>query len=156
MDASSVPFLNHPGTAWLVAAVALMLLEALGIPGVGLLFAGLGALVTGAAVYTEMVGAEAYVIQFAIFFLASALWAVLLWKPMQHFRTQRSRGSYSNIVGDVAIVAAGGLSRELGGNVTWSGTIMKAELASGPEALPEGAQVVITDVKGATLLVREK
>ena len=75
---------------------------------------------------------------------------------MQKFRGAHKRGGYSNIVGDVAVVAAGGLEKGTGGNVTWSGTIMKAELAGHSQRLEEGAQVVISDVRGATLVVHPK
>lgn len=156
MELTALPFLSDPRNMWLAVGVVLLLAEAIGASGVGLLFTGLGALAVGGALYGGMLASDAYVAQFALFFAVSAVWAALLWKPMQKFRGQHKRSSYNNIVGDTAIVAAGGLSRTAGGNVAWSGTIMKAELAGHDEALDEGAQVVITDVRGATLTVRPK
>lgn len=148
--------LHHPGSLWLAASVCFMLMEAFGMPGAGMLFAGAGALLAGLAVFLGLVGAEDVAFQFTLFFAFSLAAALLLWKPMQRFRVGRRHGEYHNIIGGVAYVGSNGLSRTHGGEVTWSGTIMRAELArsAGVEALEAGAPVVITEVSGATLIVK--
>jgi membrane protein implicated in regulation of membrane protease activity len=160
MDASPHEWYQNAGFIWLVAGVLFLLIEALGVSGVGFLFAGLGALVAGVAVQMGWTGEEAYLAQFIVFFISVALWAALLWKPMQKFRVGHGRhgGGYSNIVGDVAYVGSSGLSKKSGGEVTWSGTIMKAQLAKHVQAemLEAGTQVVIEEVTGATLIVKPK
>lgn len=151
-------FLHNPGELWLAAAVVFMLLEAFGLPGVGLVFAGLGALVAGFAVFSHVLAAEHVTAQFLLFLIASLIWALVLWKPMQRFRVGRRQGEYHNIVGGTAYVGAAGLSRKAGGEVTWSGTIMRAELArnAGVDVVEAGVAVVITEVHNATLVVQPK
>ena len=142
---------------WLLAGVIFVAAEALGISGIGLLFAGLGAVSTGAAIHLGFAAEDNNVVQFLIFFIATALWALILWKPLKHFR-QRQRGHYSNIVGETAYAGSQGLSKKSGGEVTWSGTIMKAQLIpdSPLDHLEAASQVVIVAVKGATLIVKPK
>lgn len=143
---------------WLIAGVVFMALEALGAPGVGFLFAGLGAVTVGSTVYFGMVAEDATVLQFTLFFVATAAWAFLLWKPLQKFHLSNKPQGYSNMVGDTAYVGSSGLHMGKEGEVTWSGTIMKARLESGASvmSLAPGDAVIITDVKGATLIVKPK
>lgn len=151
-------FLHNAGDLWLCAAVVLMLVEAFGLPGVGLVFAGLGALVVGFGVFSGVIAPDNPAAQWTLFFIASLIWALTLWKPMQRFRVGKRHGEYSNIIGGTAYVGAGGISRKHGGEVTWSGTIMRAELArnAGVEHIEAGTPVVITEVHGATLVVQPK
>lgn len=147
-----------PATLWLIAGVAFLAMEALGLPGVGFLFAGLGALSVGALVSFEQLAADAVTLQWVVFFVATGIFAALLWKPMQRFHLNRKSHSYSNMVGDTAYVGSQGLKKNAIGEVTWSGTIMRAELAAdaGVESLSAGAAVTIADVEGAKLIVRPK
>lgn len=140
---------------WLLVGVSMLVVEALGIPGVGFLFAGLGAIATGAAIQTEFVATNAITEQWLIFFVSTIICAAALWKPMQKLRN-RKQGNYRNMVGDTAYVGGSGLNRKHGGEVTWSGTIMKASLCKSTkvERLDAGTPVIITDVAGATLVVK--
>ena len=142
---------------WLLAGVALVVSEALGASGLGLLFAGLGAIITGSAIYAGWIAQGDPVAQWVVFFAASAVCTALLWAPLKKMR-QTKQGGYSNIIGDTAYVGSSGLHGHKGGEVTWSGTIMKAQLAkgSGVESLDAGTPVTIVDVSGATLLVKPK
>ena len=151
-------FLTHPATVWMVVSVVFLLAEAFGIPGVGLLFAGLGALVAGLCVYGGVVAEESHNAQFIVFFVFSLVWAMLLWKPMQKFRVGKRHGEYHNIIGTTAYVGGSGISRKDGGEVTWSGTIMRAELSAsaGVDSIESGSAVVIVEVNGATLVVKPK
>ncbi len=148
--------IQHNDYAWLIAGVILMVLEAVGIPGVGLMFAGLGAIVAGIGVHFGWIANGAYVTQAIIFLAATSVWSYLLWRPIMKMRVGK-RGNYSNIVGDTAFVGSTGIDRKLGGEVTWSGTIMRAQIAPGAgERIEAGAQVEIIDVTGATLVVKPK
>ena len=142
---------------WLILGLALLVLEVAGAPGAGLLFAGLAAIVTSIAVHIGVVPPDGYVTQLIIFFVATAVWALLLWKPLKKFNAGRKDGGYSNIIGETAYVGSSGLSKA-GGEVTWSGTIMKAQLARDVQAerLEAGSQVTIVEVSGAMLTVRPK
>lgn len=147
-----------PTTLWLIAGVAFMLMEAFGLPGVGFMFAGLGAIMTGVGLQFGLIAEDATTAQWTVFFIATAFWAWLLWKPLQRFHLNRQARQYQNMVGDTAYAGSSGLKKGAAGEATWSGTIMKAELAAdaGVESIPGGAAVVIVDVKGATLVVKPK
>jgi membrane protein implicated in regulation of membrane protease activity len=157
-DSSLEAFLTNPANVWLASAVLLLLVEAFGLPGVGLLFAGLGALGVGLAIHGHAIAAENYTLQLIVFFVTSTVCAAALWKPMQKFRVGKHQGQYHNIIGSTAYVGSNGITRKHGGEVTWSGTIMRAELSrnTGVEALEAGSQVVIVGLTGATLVVQPK
>ncbi len=143
---------------WLIAGVVFVLFEAFGVSGVGFFFAGLGAIVVGAFLQAGWLLPEAHVIQFVVFFASTGFWAALLWKPMKKFAFKHNAPGYSNMVGDVAYVGSAGLHKGVVGEATWSGTIMKAELSHvSPDAsLAAGTPVLITDIKGNTLIVKPK
>lgn len=140
---------------WLIAGVLLIIAEIFAA-GFGLFFAGLGAIFTGIALQWGVIGVESAVMQWTLFFLATALLAALLWKPLQKF--YRPSPGYSNIIGETAMVGSGGLSKHHGGDVSWSGTTMKARLAKNVhvEKLDAGTSVVVVEISGATLIVRPK
>jgi membrane protein implicated in regulation of membrane protease activity len=149
---------SHNDYAWLIAAVLFMALEAIGINGVGFLFSSFGAVLVGTALYCGLIENGAYVVQFSLFFISTAFWAYVLWKPLQKFHAGKRSTAYRNIVGDTAYVGSSGIDRKNGGEVTWSGTIMRAELAHGSavDTVEAGSQVEVVDVKGATLIVKIK
>ena len=156
MDA--IDWAHHSDYVWLIAGVCLMALETVGINGIGLVFSGLGAVIVGIVIHYGFVDNGATISQFALFFIATAFWSLALWKPVQKFRAGKRSGNYRNIVGDIAYVGSEGLNKKNGGEVTWSGTIMRAELAPGVavEFLEAGSNVEVVDVAGATLTVKPK
>ena len=143
---------------WLIAGVLMLVAEALGISGVGLLFAGLGALTLGALLEWGYVAPDDTLMQFIYFLGFTATWTLALWRPMRRFYSNRSGSGYKNMVGDIAYVGEAGLAKNHAGEVTWSGTIMKAMLADelDIEKLDAGAAVEIMRVHGATLIVKPK
>ncbi|MFN8973061.1 MAG: NfeD family protein [Alphaproteobacteria bacterium] len=145
-----------PSILWLLAGAALLALEAFGIPGIGFLFIGLGAIVTGIAVEAGITNSGDYISQFAIFFVTSGALTVLLWRKLKTWHTSPKMAErYSNMVGDQASVGKGGLTPGKEGRVGWSGTTMRAVLA--PEitvTLAEGATVTIVAVKGNLVSVK--
>lgn len=140
---------------WLILGVICIALEAFGITGIGLFFAGVGAFVTGVLIETGMVGIESYVAQFAWFFAFTALSAAALWKPMKTWKITRKGANYSNMVGERATVTGEALKRGKEGKVMWSGAPMVAELVSGAasESVAVGETVIIKDIKGNKLFV---
>jgi membrane protein implicated in regulation of membrane protease activity len=143
--------------AWLIAGVILLAIEIFGFPGAGLLFAGLGAITTGTVLYLGLLTIDATGYQFILFFVSSAIWAAILWKPLQKIRNGKPGSGYKNMVGDTVYVGSQGVNRD-GGEVTWSGTIMKAKLAehAGVDHLEGGSTAVIVSVVGATLVIKPK
>jgi membrane protein implicated in regulation of membrane protease activity len=147
-----------PSILWLIAGIALCGAEALIGPGVGIVVAGLAAMCVGLILEMGLAAMDAYAVQAAWFFGLTVVWALVLWKPIRRLRVGRGSQHYSNIVGEIGEVGAEGLRAGMHGEVRWSGTLMRAELAAGAqvEEIPAGAQVVIVEVKGATLIVRPK
>lgn len=147
-----------PELLWLLLGIAAVLAEVLAVaPGIGLLFTGLGALGVSLLLYS-LPGADISLLGQLTWFLAfTAVWAVLLWKPMKRWRMPSAKsGTYSNIVGDRATVGAEGLRKGEQGQVTWSGTVMNAELAddAAVQSVPAGEIVKIVAVQGNTFFVK--
>jgi membrane protein implicated in regulation of membrane protease activity len=141
-------------TLWLIFGVACFLIETLVVSGLGFLFAGLGALTIASilVLYPELTELQ----QGVVFFAATGLWAVFLWKPIQRFMRKPTGEGFRNMVGDTAYIGAGGLQKGAVGEATWSGTIMRAQLAEGTDSMLPGASAVIVDVEGNTLIVKPK
>jgi len=141
---------------WLIGGAALIALEALGIPGIGALFAGLAALLTGLLIEFGALPAEDMIAQWAVFLLATILFAALLWKKLKNWRINPSAPRFQNMVGDEAIVVEA-LTGDAIGKVRWSDTLMQARLQHGTVAeLPVGARTTIVAVDGNILTVAPK
>ncbi len=142
---------------WLVAGVVLLIAE-MGVPGVGLLFAGCGSLTVGMLLNFSIISPEDKLLQALVFVVSTAVWAVILWKPIQKLKLGKGKATYHNIIGETAVVGEKGLHKIHGGEVVWSGANMKAKLAEPVtvEKLESGAQVVIKDISGNVLTVAPK
>ena len=141
---------------WFALSVVLLLLEVTGVHGVGLLFGGIAAGIVGVLVENMIIAQSAITIQWSVWFFITALVAIGLYKPMQKWRTNPdSKDNFSNMIGNTAKVATGGLMLGKPGKVYWSGTLMNAAIAEGAtqEAFFEGDMVQIADVRGNQLLV---
>lgn len=141
---------------WLLAGAVLFAVEAFGLPGIGFLFAAIGAVIAGIAIELGLIGMDDIIAQWAVFFIATTFFAVLLWKKIKAWRLDPNAPHYSNILGTEATVI--GTLTEGGGSVKWSGTTMRAKLASGSGTanLGDGAAVVVTAVDGNVLTVVPK
>lgn len=145
-----------PSILWLLSGAAFLAVEAFGAPGIGFLFVGLGAILTGLFIELDVLAHQAVVMQFAAFFINSSLLAVLLWKKVKQFRAAPGKaGEYHNIIGDDA-TTVGALTHGHKGEVRWSGTLMRAELEAGHDTVPDGTDVIITAINGNVLTVRVK
>lgn len=133
---------------WLIAGVILVMLEFTALPGTGMLFAGIAALLVG--LLTETMGTS-LTYQWIIFLAATVVLTLLFYKTLRNYQTNKDV-KYSNIVGESAVVV-GVLAPGTIGHVKWSGTIMKARLAS-PDTLADGAHVKVSAVDGNVLVVR--
>lgn len=141
---------------WLIIGVVFIGLEAFGLPGIGLFFAGIGAFLVGVIIEAGLITSEAIIAQCAWFFAFTSLSAALLWKPMQKWRlTRGGDAGYSNMVGERATVTGEPLVKHKEGKVLWSGTVMIGELVSdsAAESVAVGEYVYIKSVKGAKLFV---
>jgi membrane protein implicated in regulation of membrane protease activity len=141
---------------WLCVGAALLALEAFAVPGVGLLFAGLGAIITAVAVESAFISDLDHIMQGAVFLITTSIFSALLWKKLKAWRLNPNAPQYSNIVGTEAAVV-GTLRPGKKGEVKWSGAVMHARLAEGAVAeLAEGAIVTVVAVEGNVLSVVSK
>lgn len=143
---------------WLLAGAGMLALEAFGLPGIGFLFAGLGAILVGVAIEAGLVGAGNYIAQFAVFLVFTSIFAALLWKKLKAWRMNPRGETYQNMIGENAVIALSGLQKGATGQVRWSGTLMQAELDPSESALglAEGSIVKIVAVKGNVLYVKQQ
>lgn len=142
---------------WLVVGVVLFVAE-MAIPGIGFLFAGAGALTVGMLLNFSVLSVDDTLLQILVFVVSTAIWTIILWKPIQKMRMGKNKTSYNNIVGETATVTDKGLSKTNGGEVIWSGVNMRAKLEeqSGFEFLEAGKQVIIKEINGNILTVIPK
>jgi membrane protein implicated in regulation of membrane protease activity len=156
MDAFQLPV----GYLWLIAGALLMALEAFGAPGIGLLFGGIAGVLVGILLQADVLALTDYTLQFGLWFAFTAVTALLLWKPMQRWRSKPTEvhPEFRNMIGDHATIVEGELVRGSTGQARWSGTIMLAEIDPVADAtrIAEGELVEITNVRGNTLYVRPR
>lgn len=143
---------------WFLASALFFLAEALGISGIGLLFAAIGAFCLGILLQTGLLSPENIVAQGALFFLLTAIWAAVLWAPIKKIRMKKSTRDHQDIVGRMAVVDDGGLRKGARGNARWSGTTMNARLADDAaiNTAAAGDELKIVKVDGSTLVLAQK
>lgn len=140
---------------WLIAGAIFVFLEASSVPGIGFLFAGLAAIIVGGLISIGAISQDNITIQFSWFFGFTALWAIILWKPMKRLRYNTSDKEYKNIIGNTATVKNTPLTKQKTGKVEWSGTIVKARIAgnSKTDSIPVDEDVKIMEIKDGNFLV---
>jgi membrane protein implicated in regulation of membrane protease activity len=136
---------------WLAAGVILVLLEFTLLPAVGMLFAGIAALVVGILMEAGIItGIET---PWIIFLGTTVMLAALFYKPLKNFRTNKN-SEYKDMVGEEVNLLE---DLEIGknGNVKWSGTTMKARLCpdckTGAKA---GVSAKIIGLDGNILIIK--
>lgn len=145
-------------SVWLSAGIVLVALELVCVSTIGFVFAGFGALTTGAILHLGWIGAEETTLQFIVFLAATSLWTGALWLPVKRWHITRLHKKPSEMIGDTAYIGSAGLSRRADAEVTYAGSIRKARLSDRniAERLEAGTEVIITEVIGDTLVVELK
>lgn len=142
---------------WFVAGAIMVALEAFLLPGIGLLFSGFAAITTGALLIMGLIPVENTSAQFTAFFIATAFWAIALWKPLKAYLCKAGSGKYHNIVGSDAVIELDDLQPGKEGQVKWSGTSMVAKLHHDiHQPLKRGSVVEIIEIAGNVLIVKPK
>jgi len=142
---------------WLAVGIIFILAEFTTIPGIGLLFIGLGSLSTSILIY--------YVPEFATYQIASVgltslAWFLVLWWPLKIFvygRGGNKEADYFDMVGMQVKVVEKNLEPDNIGLVSWSGTIMNARLDDKENSVAKiGAHLYIVEVKGNVAICTRK
>lgn len=145
-----------PSSIWLIAGALLIIIEISLFSGIGFLFTGLGAITVGAGLILGWI--DSLPGQFIIFFLSTAFWTAILWKPLKSFIAGKESG-FDDMVGSTAVVFGQSIEKGKMGEVKWSGTIMKCKFDPEAEELemiaPE-TEVIISAVSKGILIIREK
>jgi len=146
----------NPSSIWLITGALLIILEIVLFPGIGFLFAGLGAISVSAGLIAGWI--DSLSAQFILFFLATAFWTAILWRPLQKLIAGKGSG-FDDMVGSTAVVFGQSIEKGKMGEVKWSGAIMKCQFEPGAEGLamidPE-TEVIITGVSKGILIIRAK
>lgn len=143
---------------WFLASILFFFVEAFGVSGIGLLFAAIAAFCVGIVLQMGFLDSANPISQGATFFSLTAFWAAVLWKPMKNIHFGKPRRRHHDMVGRIAVVGEEGLYKGKTGNVTWSGTTMRARMAD-DAAMDEavaGEELMIVKVDGSTLVLAEK
>ena len=146
----------NPSSIWLIAGALLIILEIILFPGIGFLFAGLGAISVGAVLIVGLI--DSLSAQLILFFLSTGFWTAIIWKPLKKFIAGKESG-FDDMVGSMAVVFGQSIEKGRIGKVKWSGTIMKCQfdpLAEGLDIIAPETEVIITGVSKGILIIRAK
>ncbi len=145
-----------PSAIWFLAGGALIALDILMLNAIWVMFAGLGAVIVGAALAAGWI--DSPVAQFMVFFVATGVWSLLLWNPLKNFMNGKDAG-FNDMVGSTAVIFGSPLEYGKKGQIKWSGTVMNCRLESnveGMEKIEPGTEVTIAGVSKGIILVRTK
>lgn len=150
-----IELFENMAVIWFIAAAILISLEVMLAPGIGLLFAGLGALTTGLLITLGIVDNNAVLLQVAVFLITTSIWALALWKPMKNLLLRNKASEYKNIVGERAKVTGNKIQKNKSGKVSWSGTELKARLDKGSikDSVEPEEEVEILRIEGNTAII---
>lgn len=142
---------------WFIASILCFLAEAAGATGIGLLFAAIAAFCVGILLETGYVDAADHLMQGSAFFVLTAFWAVVLWKPLKKLRSSQTQ-KHNDMIGRTATVDTDSLKKGAEGQALWSGTTMRARLADDAtiEEAGKGTALKIVAVDGSVLILAQK
>jgi membrane protein implicated in regulation of membrane protease activity len=138
---------------WLVIGIILIILEFSQLPGIGFLFLGLGAIAT--SIIIDHWPAEIFT-QLTYFGINSLVCFLILWYPLKRFvyksNKSLSRESF-DLIGTKVTVVNKDICANEDGQVSWSGTIMNAQLPSKSKTIAKiGDILYVLEVKGNILI----
>jgi membrane protein implicated in regulation of membrane protease activity len=143
---------------WLLIGSVLIFLEVIIAPGIGFLFSGLASITLGALITFGVIDDESsLLVQLAIFFALTILWAIILWRPLKKL-IKKNKSSYDNLVGTQAIIANNNILKGEIGEVIWSGTTMRAKISSNSvaEIINVNSKVVVLGQEDGVLIIDTK
>ena len=141
---------EHHIAAWLLIGLVLIVAEMFMLPGLGMLFVGLGALSVG---LLEIMYPKLHEMQYIIFIVSTLLWFMLLWKPMNRHIYKKHVSVVPNIIGSKVKVVHQALEVGSIGQVEWSGTVMNAKLSQNVTSSAKiGTMLEVVEVQGNVLV----
>ena len=141
---------NHIPGFWIALGFALMAAEVLlfGFTTIIFLFAGLGALTSGLLM---MVGVlpETWIAGTACFGIATGVFGLLLWKPLQKMQNAKPQKEQSSDFDGLEFVLLSDISTTSPGKYRYSGVDWKVEIdsGSGTDRLNKGERVVVVSTR---------
>ena len=146
-----IDYLNqHQAQFWMVCGFVILILEVifLGLATGVLLFAGLGALLTGILMQMGILP-ESWLIGFSSFGISSGVVTVLLWRPLKRLQGSRTpeKDRSSDLIG-FEFVLSQDIDVQTPGKTRYSGIEWGVEISpeSGVHSIAAGEQVIVTSV----------
>ncbi len=149
---------SHLAEFWITTGFALLAVEALllGFTTVVLLFAGLGALITGLLMLAGALP-ETWLAGIAGFGISTGLSSALLWKPLQSLQGKEAikKDNSSDLVG-LEFTLEQAISVTVPGHKRYSGIEWRVEIdhETGIQEIAAGTRVVVTSVEVALFRVK--
>lgn len=144
-----IEYINqHQAEFWLVAGFGLLVLEVLvGFAAGVFLFAGLGALLTGALMAVGLLP-ETWIAGIASLGVCAGLATAVLWQPFKNLQGDKHAGkdNSSDLVG-YEFVTETDLAPGQPGALHYSGIQWRVELAAGVESVARGSRVKVVSVE---------
>ncbi len=144
---------EYPEVIWAIIAAFFFIIEVGVVTGFGFFFAAVAALTMSLLLVTDVIDPTSFWWHVGYFFVLTAFWTILLWKPVKRWFGDKAMG-YNDMIGSRAI-AEEDLSKGKTGKVRWSGTIMRARVAESAkkDKLEAGTELYVVDKDGSVLLV---
>jgi membrane protein implicated in regulation of membrane protease activity len=152
-------FNDHMSAFWFTVGFTLLVIEAVVVQGLTsgvVLFAGIGAMITGGLFLIE-VFPQSWLVGIAAFGLSSGLSAALLWKPLLRFQgVGRTRKDNSSDLIGLTFRLDTDVTRAEPGRTRYSGIEWRVELAedAGVERVAAGQRVRVTSVDVGVFRIR--
>ena len=145
-------FVENAVWVWLAVGLVCIVFELSLAPGIGLLFAGIGALSVAALLVFDLLLASQVEWQFILFCGFTLIWTLLLWKPFKRYIN--TGGKYNIYCGTTAQVQGNDLTKT-SGTVRWSGANMRAKIhpQSSQDVIADGTEVFVHEMKDGVMLV---
>lgn len=139
---------------WLSLGILLLILELILTTNLWLLFLGIGAICNIGILYLyPSLNISAQILSFCIISFACFLF---IWKPIRKFsKTCRNKNVsvYFDLVGSKVEVYSAQISKGQAGQISWSGTIMNAKLASSEtKTALAGDHLYVIEIRGNTVI----
>ena len=148
----NLPVFYSPVLFWLMLVCLFVIIEFVTISLTSIWFAG-GALI---ALFVSLLGTPVY-LQFALFFLVSVI-MIFYTRPfaMKYVKPHNIKTNYEEAIGKEVQVTEQINNRESKGTVRYNGLEWSARSTEDDVVIAPGETVVVTEVRGVKLFVRQK